>query len=349
MFLNVFSIFIPYGFLYYYIYRRLIMNATDELSGKIHGSDFDRSFTNIYGFDRMENQKKRYCNLLKDFELVFGGSGYLRLFSAPGRIEIGGNHTDHNNGRVIAAAIGLDSIAAARSNRENIIRVHSKDFSSDTVTLDDLGVHSTETGSSSALIRGIAARFQQMGYAIGGFDAYTATDVPTGSGLSSSAAFEVLIGTILNHVYNAGRIPDYEIAAICQYAENVYFGKPSGLMDQLASAVGGIVFIDFKDKRHPAVETIDIDFDNAGYSVCIVDTGGSHCELTDEYASIPREMILVAEELGVHSLREATADKLMLNIEAIRRRLGDRALLRAFHFFGEDERVALQAKALQYD
>lgn len=323
------------------------MYTQKELYEEITITDFDNNFCNLYGVNSLNNQKGRHKKLLEQFSLSYGGTGCVRLFSAPGRIEIGGNHTDHNNGRVLAAAINLDSIAVVRATSENIIRVKSAGFIADNVILDDLSVDFLEVGTSASLIRGIAAHFQQLGYAIGGFDACTTSDVLTGSGLSSSAAFEVLICTILNNLYNEGRISPIEIAKISKYVENVYFGKPSGLMDQMASAVGGVVHIDFKDMDAPVIETIDADFEKQGYSVCIVNTGGFHSDLTEEYASIPCEMLSVAKELGSESMRAISMEALIRNAGSIRQKLGDRDLLRAFHFIGENERVNLQVQALK--
>lgn len=216
----------------------------------------------------------------------------------------------------------------------------------DVVALDDLSAKEEEKNRSSSLIRGIAARFAQLGYAVGGFDAYTTSDVLKGSGLSSSAAFEVLVGVILNHLYNRAQISPVEVAKISQYAENIYFGKPSGLMDQMASSVGGIITIDFADTEHPVIQSVPFDFSACGHKLCIVDTGGNHADLTHEYAAVPAEMRAIAASLGVDYLRETSMEALLPAIPALRKAHGDRAVLRALHFLGDNERVAKQVEAL---
>ena len=270
-----------------------------------------------------------------------------RFFSAPGRTEVGGNHTDHNNGRVLAAGVSLDVIAAVVPTDDGIIRIKSQGFPMDTVDSSDTEIKDEEENTSCALIRGVAAGMLRRGYKVGGFTAYTTSNVLKGSGLSSSAAFEVLVGTILSGLYNDFAVSPVEIAQISQFAENIYFGKPSGLMDQMASSVGSFITIDFADTANPVIEAIDFDFAASGHRLCIVDTKGSHSDLTPEYAAIPAEMRSVAQFFGKDYLRELTKADVMANLAALRAKLGDRAVLRALHFFGDNERVVKQAAALR--
>ena len=270
-----------------------------------------------------------------------------RFFSAPGRTEVGGNHTDHNNGRVLAAGVSLDVIAAVVPTDDGIIRIKSQGFPMDTVDSNDTEIKDEEENTSCALIRGVAAGMLRRGYKVGGFTAYTTSNVLKGSGLSSSAAFEVLVGTILSGLYNDFAVSPVEIAQISQFAENIYFGKPSGLMDQMASSVGSFITIDFADTANPVIEAIDFDFAASGHRLCIVDTKGSHSDLTPEYAAIPAEMRSVAQFFGKDYLRELTKADVMANLAALRAKLGDRAVLRALHFFGDNERVVKQAAALR--
>jgi galactokinase len=284
---------------------------------------------------------------LKCFAERYGKDRDVSLFSAPGRTEIGGNHPDHQHGRVLAAAVNLDLICAAAKNGENVIRIKSQGFPEDIIDLAALAPVESEKEKAASLIRGVAARFQQLGYEIGGFDAYTISDVLKGSGLSSSAAFEVAVGTILNHLFNGGGVDAVRIAQIGQYAENNYFGKPSGLMDQAASAVGGFVAFDFKDPGKPVVEPVDFDFASCGHSLCIVDTGGSHADLTADYAAVAAEMKAVAAYFGKEFLREVNEAAFFENLGALRAALGERQVLRAMHFFGDNARVPKQVEALK--
>lgn len=299
----------------------------------------------IYTPDALEMQKERYAQAAAEFERLYGTKP-LRFFSAPGRTEVGGNHTDHNHGRVLAAGVSLDVIAAVIPTDDGIVEVKSAGFPLDTVDLSDLTVHDDELNTSASLIRGVAAGFSKNGHKIGGFKAYTTSNVLKGSGLSSSAAFEVLIGNILNGLYNEHSVSAVEIAQLSQYAENVYFGKPSGLMDQMASSVGGFITIDFADPAQPVIDSIDFDFASSGHRLCIVDTKGSHADLTPEYAAVPQEMKAVAQFFGKEVLREVDKDTLVSNIPAIREKLGDRAVLRALHFIDENERVLRESDAL---
>ena len=270
-----------------------------------------------------------------------------RYFSAPGRTEIGGNHTDHQRGRVLAGAVNLDTVAAVRPNGTNIIRIQSKGYPMSIVDLANLEPVAEEINSTPALIRGVAARFVQLGCEVKGFDAYCESTVLPGSGLSSSAAFEVLIGTIVNGLYFDGKVSQPEIAMIGQYAENVFFGKPCGLMDQTASAVGNLVTIDFFDKDHPVIEPVDFDFASCGHALCIIDSGADHADLTDEYAAVPGEIKAVAAFFGKEVLTQIDEAEFYANIPALRKACGDRAVMRAIHFYQENARVPLQVAALR--
>ncbi len=297
--------------------------------------------------NQAQAQEKRYRSAIENFNAIFGEEDEYRFFSAPGRSEVCGNHTDHNNGRVMAAGVSLDVIAVVVPTDDDIILVKSEGFEADNVSLADLDPDENEKNTSASLIRGVAAGFAKNGYKIGGFKAYTTSSVLKGSGLSSSAAFEVLIGSILNGLYNGGEVSDVKIAQIAQFAENQYFGKPSGLMDQMASSVGSFITIDFKDTENPVIEAIDFDFDKSGYSLCIVDTKGSHADLTPEYASIPLEMKSVAQFFGKKVLREITKTQLLEKIDDVRASCGDRAVLRALHYFDDNKRVKAEAEALK--
>ena len=244
----------------------------------------------LYPDCQSEMQRRRYENAEKAFADYFGHLGEHRFFSAPGRTEICGNHTDHNNGKVFAASIDLDVIAVTEATDDNIVTIKSEGFPEDRIDLSDLSIKEEEKNTSAALIRGVAKGFRKNGHKIGGFRAYTTSTVMKGSGLSSSAAFEVLIGTVVSHLFNEGQISPVKIAQISQFAENEYFGKPSGLMDQMACSVGGFIAIDFKDNDTPIIEPVSCDFDKYGHALCIVDAKGDHADLTDEYASICREM-----------------------------------------------------------
>ncbi len=267
--------------------------------------------------------------------------------AAPGRTELGGNHTDHQHGRVLAAAVNLVTEAVLAKNDHGEIRIQSEGYPMVTISLNDLLPKKNEQGTTAALIRGVAARFVQMGYTIGGFDAYAVSTVLPGSGLSSSAAFEVLIGTILNHLYANSEVSAVEIAKIAQNAENMYVGKPCGLMDQMASSVGSIIGIDFADPENPIIDRVDFDFAASGYALCIIDSGADHANLTDEYAAIPRDMKAVAGLFGKENLRDVDAEEFNRMINVVRDVCGDRAALRAMHFFAENERVKKQIEALQ--
>lgn len=300
----------------------------------------------VYGKDEVSFQKERYIKLAESFEKDFSENADLRFFSAPGRTEVGGNHTDHNNGKVLAAAINLDAVAVVAQRDDSIICVNSEGYSPISVDSADLEIKDEEEGKSTALIRGICARFGQLGYKYGGFNASVTSRVLSGSGLSSSAAYEVLIGTILNYLYNDGKISAVEIAQISQYAENVYFKKPCGLMDQTACSVGGFVQIDFEDTAKPVINKVDFDIAKHGYNLCIVDTGGDHADLTGDYAAIRIEMNSVAEFFGKNVLRQVPEEDVFDNMGEIRKKTGDRAIERAIHFYNENKRVERLANAL---
>lgn len=301
----------------------------------------------IYPDAHVPAMQERYAKAEEAFKDYFGSLSEHRFFSAPGRTEICGNHTDHNNGKVFAASVDLDVIAVVEYTNDNCITIKSEGFSEDRIDLSNLSVVEEEKNSSASLIRGVANGFAKNGYKIGGFRAYTTSNVMKGSGLSSSAAFEVLVGTILSHLYNDGQISPVKIAQISQYAENVYFGKPSGLMDQMASSVGGFIAIDFKDTDSPVIESIPCKFDQYGHALCIVDAKGDHADLTDEYASIPNEMKKIASFFGCEHLRDLALADIMLNLNELRTTFGDRAVLRAIHFFHENERVDKLVHALK--
>ncbi len=270
-----------------------------------------------------------------------------RYFSAPGRTELSGNHTDHQQGRVLAGAVNLDMRAAVRVNGTDTIRILSQGYPMTTVQLTQLTPQQEEINTTPALVRGVAARFAQLGCQVGGFDAYMESTVLPGSGLSSSAAFEVLIGTIINHLFFGGKASQPEVAMIGQYAENVFFGKPCGLMDQMASAVGGMVTIDFADKENPVITPIAFDFANCGHALCIIDTRASHADLTDEYAAITTELKSICAYFGKDVLRQVDEQEFFAAIDTLRKTCGDRAVMRAIHFYEENARVPLQVKALQ--
>lgn len=270
-----------------------------------------------------------------------------RYFSAPGRTEIGGNHTDHQRGRVLAAAVNLDTRAAVRVNGTDTVRILSKGYPLCTVSLNTLVPQENEINTTPALVRGVCARFAELGCKVEGFDAYCESTVLPGSGLSSSAAFEVLIGTIVNHLFFGGRVSQPEIAQIGQYAENVFFGKPCGLMDQTASAVGNLVTIDFFDKDHPVIEPVDFDFSACGHALCIIDSQASHADLTDEYAAIPGELKQICAYFGKEVLTQISEADFFAAIPALRKICPDRAVLRAIHFYQENARVPQQVEALR--
>jgi len=310
------------------------------------GGAFDETLRGLYG-NGFIGKRERYLALLNRFNREFGSDDEVSLFSAPGRSEIGGNHTDHQLGRVLAAAVTMDMRAAAAPRSDSAVCIRSRGYPPLRISLGRLDPKPGETNGSAALVRGIAEKLHADGWKIGGFDACVESDVPKGSGLSSSAAFSILICTIFSGLFNEGEIPPVEQALASKYAENVHFGKPSGLMDQLASAVGGFVAIDFADPEKPEIERVDCDLAANGFAVCIVNAGGSHANLTPEYASIPAEMGEVARRFGKRVLRQVDEAEFYAALPKLRKTVPDRALLRAMHFFAENERVPKQVRALK--
>jgi galactokinase len=307
-------------------------------------SNLKLSLINLYK-NNTEFQSTRYSKLADKFLKQFGDRSF-RFFSSPGRTELSGNHTDHNHGKVIAASIDLDSIACA-AKCDSTVQIYSDGYEKPfIVSLDNLNPVDDESGTSNALIRGIASRFVEKGFNVGGFKACITSDVLQGSGLSSSASIEILIGTIFNHLYNSGNIPTVEIAKIGQYAENVYFKKPCGLMDQFACAVGGIISIDFYNSENPVINKVNFDFHSTGYKLIVVDTEANHADLTEDYAAIPNEMQQVAKYFNKKFCSEISLEQLLHKINSLRDKVSDRAILRAIHFFEENKRVEKQIDAL---
>ena len=321
-----------------------------ELKSAISNGSYDKAFLELYGKDcDLEAIKARYLACAEGFENTYSSKNYkdVRLFSVAGRSEISGNHTDHNPGKVLAASISLDIISVAASNDDNVVAIKSEGFPGDVISLRDIEkVRDDEKYKASAIIRGVCDGFKKRGFNIGGYYAYTTSNVLKGSGLSSSAAFEDMVGNMLSHFYNNGEIDNVEIAKISQYAENVHFGKPCGLMDQIACAAGGFVAIDFENPSLPVVERLPFDLDKYGIALCIVNTGGNHADLNEDYASVPGDMKKVASLLGVEFLRESSKNALLEKACEIREKLGDKCLMRALHFFNENERVTAQKDAL---
>ena len=321
----------------------------NELKEYIKEGKLNEKISSLYGEDMLAFQTERYLKTLDGYVAQYGETDKdVNIFSVSGRSEISGNHTDHNNGKVIAAAINLDVIAVVTTRDDGIISVKSEGFSKvDIINTQDVAPKEENYFSSYALITGMCDGFIANGYAIGGFDAYTTSNVFKGSGLSSSAAFEVMIGNILNHLYNGGRVDNVEIAKIAQFAENVHFGKKSGLMDQMACAVGGFINIDFKDTKNPIIKKINFDLNKYGYYLYIVNTGGNHADLNDDYSSVPEEMKTVAKLLGHEVLREVKYSDIIDNSAMLREKAGDRAILRSLHYINENERVSRQVEALE--
>ena len=295
---------------------------------------------------KLEAQRSRYTNALGKFEQLFG-HGPVELFSAPGRSEVSGNHTDHQRGKVLACSLNLDVIAVVRKRVDGVITVQSEGYPLDQVDLKELNPVAGEEGTSKALIRGVAGALAEAGYTVGGFDAYTTSEVLQGSGMSSSAAFEVLLGTILSGLYNNDTVSPVEVAKASQVAENQYFGKPSGLLDQMACSVGNLVTIDFADASDPKVRRVDADFGSFGHSLCITDTKGSHADLTPDYAAVPAEMKQIAGHFGKAVLQEVSEAEFLSKLPELRELYGDRPVLRAIHWYEENKRVETQVAALE--
>ena len=301
----------------------------------------------LCGHQAAPRQLDRYRSVLRGLEETFGPCERAAVFSAPGRSEIGGNHTDHQHGRVLAGSIDLDVIAAVAPSGDGFIRIQSEGFPMDVVDLGDLEVRPQEYNTSAAIIRGIAAWFKRQGCPLEGFNAYTTSSVFKGSGLSSSAAFEILVGSIINSLFFGGKCDSVRLAQIGQYAENVYFGKPSGLLDQMGCSVGGMVTIDFQDNANPVVERLDFDFAASGHALCIIDSGADHADLTDEYAAVPRELKEICAHFGKNVLREVPEADFTAALPVLRQKAGDRAVLRAIHIYDENRRVEGQVDALR--
>ena len=331
------------------------MATTMQLKKQIQEGVYDAAFSALYGSEpaTLAAQRERYSTLVDRFAEEYGADREVRLYSAPGRTEIGGNHTDHNNGVVMAAAVNLDVVAVVSPNEDNVVRVKSCGFDKiDDVDLSILTPQKREMEHSAGLIRGVAAGFVEAGGKVGGFDAYTTSDVLRGSGLSSSAAFEVCMGAIFRGEYNDNDMEKFsqvKIAQIGQYAENVFFGKPCGLMDQTACAVGSAITIDFKDPANPVVGTAKFDLATHNFALCISDTKGSHADLTDDYAAIRREMESVAEQFGKPVLREVDEQEFLKAIPSLRSKVGDRAVVRAIHFYNDCRRAADLCAAIRDD
>lgn len=316
-----------------------LSDVIERLSGKTD------NLVDLYA-QEADRQRERYLHIAQSFQAEFPGNEDVFFFSTPGRTEIGGNHTDHNGGRILAGSVNLDVIAIVSPNDKNCIKLISEGYGTIEVDLSGLEPAEEEKNTSVSLIRGVCARISELGYKIGGFNAYAMSDIKDGAGLSSSAAFEVQIATIINHLYNEGEIGPVEIAKIAQYAENHYYGKPCGLMDMTVCSVGGLVEIDFKDFDNPIVRKINYDFSRCGCDLVIVYVGEGHEGLSDEYTALENEMKEVAKALGGSVLREFSKELVIENMAVLRRKLSDRAILRALHFYSDDERVTQQSDFL---
>ncbi|MDO4182218.1 MAG: galactokinase family protein [Coriobacteriia bacterium] len=314
----------------------------------ILAGEIDDTLKCLYGTDEAGTgaYRDRIKGAIAGFAREFGDAGDIIVVSAPGRTEIGGNHTDHQKGNVLAGSVNLDVVGCARPNGTDTVRIISENYSREEVDLRELTPRPEEINNTPALVRGIAAAISARGFEVGGFDAYMTSNVPVGSGLSSSAAFEIAVGTIANRLFCGDELDAVEIAKIGQYAENVYFGKPCGLLDQVAASVGGVVGVDFANPEEPAVTKVDFDMDASGLALCIIDTGGDHKELTGVYAAIPDEMGSIAEQFGKSVLSEVPEEEFMERLAELRETCGDRAVLRAMHFFGENRRALQEMQAI---
>ena len=321
----------------------------EQWKKELNTEEYTKKLEYIYSCTESETDyyKQRYYEVLDGLCENFGEKEDIRLFSAPGRTEIGGNHTDHQHGCVLAASLNLDIVGAVSKNGTNKVRVLSKGYTMDVIDLNDLEINEKEYDKAISLIRGILRRFKDLGYKLEGFDAYTISSVLKGSGMSSSAAFEVLIGTILSKMFANDEVDAVEIAKISKYAEHVYYNKPSGLMDQMASSVGNVVSIDFKSEENPVVKRVDFNFAKCGYSLCIIDSGANHADLTDEYAAVTREMRKISDCFGKEYLRDVDESEFYKNIADVRQKVqNDRAVLRAMHYFDDTKRAVEEANAL---
>ena len=324
------------------------MLKKEDIISKISNGELDDSLKYLYVTPDVSKHRDRYMSVINGYEEVFGKADELALFSAPGRTEIGGNHTDHQHGCIIAGSVNLDIIAAVSLNNENVVRIKSKGYRMDEVSLDDLEIHTEEYDKAISLIRGVIKKISDLGYEVKGFNAYTESNVMKGSGLSSSAAFEVLIGTIVNNLFANDEISPVEIAKIGQFAENVYYDKPCGLLDQMASSVGAVVAVDFKDNSNPIVKKVEFDLSEYDHSLCIIDSGADHADLTYEYAAVTEEMRAVAEYFGKSFLRDVDEAEFMTNIKGVREDVNnDRAVLRAIHYFNDSKRAVAETEAIE--
>ena len=327
------------------------MQTIRAIKTKLAEGRYDEILSHIYcrPAEMLQPYRDRIVRVMDGFmkEFSAGEDSPVSIYSAPGRTEIGGNHTDHQRGKVLTGAVDLDAVACAAPNGSDTVRIFSEGYGLTELGVTDLFPKIEEKNTTKAIVRGTLAAISQRGYETGGFDAYVVSDVPGGSGLSSSACFEVLIGEIVNGLFCGSAIEAAEIAKIGQYAENVYFGKPSGLLDQMGCAIGGIVAIDFKDKDHPEYHAVDIDFADTGYALCIVDTGADHADLTDDYAAVPAEMKSIASYFGKEVLSEVDESDFYANVPALRKEMGDRAVMRAMHYYTDCRRVEQQVEALE--
>ena len=320
------------------------MRSCETLFQDLQNGEFDGALGGLYGDP--DAARERATRLMELFQTYFEPQQGAALFSGPGRTEIGGNHTDHQHGHVLCGSVDMDMLACAGPNEKNVIHVFSEGYPALLVDLGDLQPVENEKGTSAALVRGVAAKIRELGYEVKGFNAFVTSNVLSGSGLSSSAAYEALIGNIINHFFCDGKLDAVEIAKIGQYAENVYFGKPCGLMDQMGASVGGCIAIDFQDPASPVVRKVHYDFAKSGHALCIVDTASSHADLTDDYAAIPNEMGAVAAYFGKRFLRDVHEADFRAAIPAVREKCGDRAVLRALHYYDDDRRAIAEADAL---
>ena len=329
------------------------MSSCELLLRTLSAGEHDKTLAGLYALDgaqsSLESARARAIHVVEGFQASFTPEEGVQaaLFTGPGRTEIGGNHTDHQHGHVLCGSVDLDMLACAAANGLRVIRIFSEGYPALEVDLDRLVPQDGEKNTSAALVRGVAAKIQELGYPVSGFDAYVTSNVLSGSGLSSSAAYEVLVGNILNHFCCNGELDPIRIAKIGQYAENVFFGKPCGLMDQMGSSVGGAVAIDFADPAAPVVKKVDFDFSKSGHALCIVDTGSCHADLTDDYAHIPGEMGAVAAHFGKEHLREVPEAEFRASLPSLRVRCGDRAVLRAIHYYDDDRKAVQEARALE--
>ena len=325
------------------------MLTIKELLARLEQGDWDAKLKRVYCTECPAEARGRIAAAVAGYQRTFGADdgAQVEIFSAPGRTEVGGNHTDHQHGCVLAGSVNLDTLCCAAPNGTNVVRMLSEGYPMLEVDLANLQPVQGEENTSASLIRGIAARMTELGHPVGGFDAYATSNVLAGSGLSSSAAYEVLLGVIYNRLFCGEAFDAVQVAQIGQYAENVFFGKPCGLMDQMASSVGNIVAIDFNDPAKPVIRPIGFDFAASGYALCIIDSGADHANLTDEYAAIPADMKGIARALGVEVLRDADEAKFVEMIPHLRKEFGDRAVLRAYHFFGDNRRAVQEADLLE--